>query len=218
MENIFELSNKYLRAFPVESFPQVIPTIELSDLMDSQSDSTKKVLSDFNESTEPVDITDWKQFQNEVLQQYKFLLSEGFRFEFTKDDPYATAKDLHRAVCSGETIRIYSDGEELQKNHPSAQTCEEFGVSYNELARAVHDVFGHMGAETGYNDFSTIGELQAYKCHCRMFSTKARRAFFVDFPAQSVWVESNNPKPVHLQPIEELIFAPQKAYKPVWWC
>jgi hypothetical protein len=75
------------------------------------------------------------------------------------------------------------------KNHPLLQKTgvkiNDYELVYNDLFRAVHDIFGH--AKIG-NRFSAFGEENAWRTHSQMYSDDARRALTAETRGQNSWV------------------------------
>jgi hypothetical protein len=168
----------------------------------------------------------------ETLEQYNHLLENGYTFEFYPIgyDPYPNSPreavlDLH----NNKHMYVYptdagfgSSEEEEYPNHPllgdsglvwnqpqADGSVIEKPVTYNDLFRAVHDVYGHAKEGVG---FRADGEDNAYRQHSSMYSPLARGAMAAETRGQNSWVnfgphgESNQTAST-----EDTVFAPQKA-------
>jgi|SRR5881398_829700 len=95
----------------------------------------------------------------------------GIDVEVTKHDPYGAAgyhtviPELRDDVENNHRIKVLSTGS--TGGHPY------FSNDQNDMFRAVHDVFGHLGSGRGV-DFG--GEEAAFQKHSSMFSPLARQA------------------------------------------
>lgn len=160
----------------------------------------------------------YKSFKHELLSQYRLLLDVGVKFKYTTKDPYTTFSQLKKDYTKGETIRIFSEGEELPKNHPLAE-ISTLGISYNLIFRSVHDFFGHLTVDA---DFSFMGEYLSYKSHASMFSNVAQNALACETVLQSIWVEHGPHKYINGKflgsksaenaLLDDISFQPQKIY------
>lgn len=143
-----------------------------------------------------------EKFIPELDSQYKYLsdpeAGQGIVFEFKKRPAsgahYQTpeqmteaidnkrflvdshAGDLEGSEINGMTLL----GRELPAEHPARA---QGATTYNDIYRAVHDVFGH--ARLG-NSTTREGEDIAYMYHAQMFSPEARKALFLETRAQNM--------------------------------
>jgi hypothetical protein len=79
----------------------------------------------------------------------------------------------------------------------------------NDLFRVIHDYFGHY---KGGNGFRALGEENAYRYHCGMFSPLARKALTTETRGQNSWL-NYGPHGEHNRTASEseTIFADQKT-------
>lgn len=129
----------------------------------------------------------------------------GLSVGVTTEDPYGKAgyhtvfNELKHDVRENQHINVLST--KTTGGHPF------FSDDENDMFRAVHDVYGHLGSGRGV-DFN--GEEAAYQKHSRMFSPLARQAMATetrgqnshlrtegDFPDQKVAI-----LPGHLQSLQ----------------
>lgn len=153
----------------------------------------------------------YAQFGQETLDQYNYLRDQGYEMVpwGGKGQPYADSADMledlrenkrlfyYKTVNPDEAASFGSDPakfEEAFKKNPliadvGIEVLDSEGVpyrqTYNDLFRAVHDIFGH-GAE-GFQ-FGPRGEENAYRSHAVMFSPLARSAMATETRGQNSWV------------------------------
>jgi hypothetical protein len=96
-------------------------------------------------------------------------------------------------------------GGDMPENHALAETHAWYGLTYNDMLRAIHDLFGH--AQGGF-DFGPRGEENAYREHRKMFSDKALPALTTETRGQNSWVNYGPYKDI---PAAERPFAEQKC-------
>lgn len=163
-------------------------------------------------------------FKQDVKNQWDYATKVlGITFEPTIEDPYkggtlTPSQEMEADVRNNRHLYFYST-ETLPTDHPNAEVDPETGLTYNQMFRAVHDLFGH--AAHG-NQFGPTGERNAYLDHAQMFSHEAIPALTNETHGQKSWVnfgkhlrdaEGNIPKkgePGHIPP-KDRPFAEQKA-------
>lgn len=144
-----------------------------------------------------------EKFIPELDSQYRYLSEElGITFEFKKRpasgahyqnpeemieaiDNKSFLVDSHAGDLEGATNEEKINGmtllgQELPVDHPARA---QGATAYNDIYRAVHDVFGH--ARLG-NSTTREGEDIAYMYHAQMFSPEARKALFLETRAQNM--------------------------------
>ena len=102
--------------------------------------------------------------------------------------PYADSGSPSKAMA--EDVRnnkhlYYYTGGEVPENHPLSGTDPATGETYNNIFRAVHDLFGH--AKNGY-EFGPRGEENAFLAHSKMYSDEAVPALLSETKGQNSWV------------------------------
>lgn len=130
----------------------------------------------------------------------------GLDVQITKEDPYGSGGDinkifseLHHDVRENQRIQALSTAS--TGGHPF------FTNDQNDMFRAVHDVYGHLGSGRGVDH---NGEEAAFQKHAQMFSPLARQAMATetrgqnshlrlhgDFPEQKVAL-----LPAHMQGLQ----------------
>lgn len=139
---------------------------------------------------------------NETKDQYKHLLSSGYKFspiQPGQDNPYKSSKDMLSDVHNNKHLWYYPTdqgfgGEQQHPDHPLLQPTEftdKHGkpMLANDVFRQVHDVFGH--AMYG-NGFGPSGEHKAYLAHKQMYSHDAGKALASETMGQNNWVNWNS--------------------------
>ena len=131
----------------------------------------------------------YRQMAHETERQFDFLTRPrarggmGIDVQVTKDDPYGPggfepvdnlAHELHDDVTHNNQIKVLST--HSTGGHPV------FSDDQNDMFRAVHDVFGHLGSGRGID---MHGEEAAFQKHSRMFSPLARQAMATETRGQN---------------------------------
>ena len=115
--------------------------------------------------------------------------------------PYATSRELRARVADERTLYVYMtadghgpDGDHTDSDHPgsgdhpmlelSGYSIDGVAFTYNDLFRAVHDLFGHVLQP---NAFTIEGELCAVMSHLTMYSVDAGRVVLSETAAQICW-------------------------------
>lgn len=124
----------------------------------------------------------YKKLADEVDDQYKHAVAQGFKFQFTDSDPYKNSAEMMADVAKGK-LKVFTGG----SDHPflGESTRDANGLTANDKFRAVHDLYGH--ASEG-NQFGPQGEERAWRKHSAMFSDEARRAMTSETRGQNSWV------------------------------
>src|SRR5579859_1567367 len=124
---------------------------------------------------------------NEVRKQWDYATKEmGVKFEpWTKEgQPYANSKEMVNDVRDNKHLYFFQGGD-VKSESPMAKVDPETGLSYNDMFRAVHDLFGH--AAHGF-EFGPKGEENAYLVHRQMFPAEAVPALTSETRGQNSWV------------------------------
>jgi hypothetical protein len=162
-------------------------------------------------------------FKQETLEQYQHLISNGFVFEFYPDDvdpypkgPRQALEDLHQ----NKHLYVYPTEagfgtlqDDPYSDHP---LLEDSGirwngkpVTFNDVFRGVHDVFGHAKEGVG---FRWDGEDNAWRQHAAMYSELARPAMTAETRGQNSWVNFGpHGEANQIANQAETIYADQKA-------
>lgn len=138
----------------------------------------------------------YKALAKETYDQYKVIEKAGYKIEpwKGKGEPYKNSEEMVEDVLKNKHLYFFTtengfgSGTAL-KNHPLLQKTgikiNDYELVYNDLFRAVHDIFGH--AKIG-NKFSAFGEENAWRTHSQMYSDDARRALTSETRGQNSWV------------------------------
>lgn len=169
----------------------------------------------------------YEAFNRETLDQFNDLQARGYVIEPWEGEgqPYANVAEMARDVADNKHLFYFkTDGTstDLPADHPMRQEAPGTGgLLYNDVFRAVHDVYGH--AKDGYG-FDIEGEENAWRSHSQMYSDLARGAMTTETRGQSTWVGYGpqgraNRKAIEDGREEDITFAPQKAtlLPEEWW-
>lgn len=161
-------------------------------------------------------------FKAETLQQYEHLVNNGFVMEFYPDnfDPYPKGpRQALEDIRDNKHLYVYptDDGfgssENEYSDHPLLeQTGLQWNgkpVTYNDVFRGVHDVFGHGKEGVG---FRWDGEDNAWRQHAAMYSELAKPAMTAETRGQNSWVNFGpHGEANQTANQQETIYADQKA-------
>lgn len=144
---------------------------------------------------DPAAVPAYRQMAEETGRQFDHMTKPrsrggmGINVSVTKDDPYGGAgpggdystwsadrviPELRHDVQANNHISVLST--KTTGGHPV------FSDDENDMFRAVHDVFGHLGSGRGID---MHGEDAAYQAHAGMFSPTARRAMATETRGQN---------------------------------
>ena len=129
----------------------------------------------------------YESMANEVRKQWDYATKElGVKFEpWTKEgQPYANSKEMAADVRDNKHLYFFQGGD-IKPESPIAKVDKDTGLSYNDMFRAVHDLFGH--AAHGF-EFGPKGEENAYAVHRQMFPAEAIPALTSETRGQNSWV------------------------------
>lgn len=129
----------------------------------------------------------YQAFKNDVKEQWDYAVNHmGVKFEpWTKEgQPYANSKEMVQDVKNNKHLYFFQGGD-FPEGHPMMEVDPKSGLNYNDMFRAVHDLFGH--AAQG-NQFGPKGEEVAYQLHRQMFSPEAVPALTSETRGQNSWV------------------------------
>lgn len=135
------------------------------------------------------------------------------------DDAYADSAAMRADVRDNGHLWTYATAEgktDLPANHPMLTVLSGNGVPdmfdgrvLNDVFRAVHDVFGHVHADSG---FGPVGERLAWQMHRRTLPMACRLALWCETRGQNTWTNAFGE---HASlPITERPFGAQKAGMP----
>lgn len=144
---------------------------------------------------DPAAVPAYRQMAEETKRQFDFMTSPrnrggmGLNVTVSKDDPYGGAlpggdysqwdalkviPEMRHDVVNNGHLGVLSTG--TTGGHPV------FSNDENDMFRAVHDVFGHLGSGRGVD---MHGEDAAYQKHGAMFSPEARQALATETRGQN---------------------------------
>ena len=154
----------------------------------------------------------YSAMKQDVAKQWDYAVQHlGVQFEpWTHEgQPYANSREMREDVLNNRHLYFFTGGD-FSADHPLTEVSPKTGLAYNDMFRAIHDLFGH--AVEGYQ-FGPGGEESAWNLHRQMFSPEAQGALVSETKAQNSWVnfgkhirEAETPPPPSQRP-----FAPQKA-------
>jgi hypothetical protein len=142
----------------------------------------------------------YKALAKETQDQYEALLKAGYKFDFIRGaDPYGNPRNAINDVIANKRMSVFPTDQGF--GGPSAAAVDISGnplmarsdlriandpnTTYNDLFRAVHDVFGHAKHGVG---FRARGEENAFQAHARMYSPEALPAATTETRGQNSWV------------------------------
>jgi hypothetical protein len=137
----------------------------------------------------------YARLKRETVRQYDLLRSAGIRVEpwLADGQPYRGARDLVAKLTATRVLHVYltRDGHGPGRAAADHPMCEPSGVRvrgidllYNDLFRAVHDVFGHAMLQVG---MGVEGELRAAYVHMAMYTPPAHPVLFTEHVSQICW-------------------------------
>jgi hypothetical protein len=142
----------------------------------------------------------YKALAKETQDQYEALLKAGYKFDFIRGaDPYGNPRNAINDVVLNKRMSVFPTDEgfggpaaaavDISGNPLMARSDLRIGndpsTTYNDLFRAVHDVFGHAKHGVG---FRARGEENAFQSHARMYSPEALPAATSETRGQNSWV------------------------------
>ena len=122
----------------------------------------------------------------ETKAQWDAAKAAGYKLEpWTEPgQPYANSRDMAEDVRNNKHL-FYFQGGDIPEGHPLGGVDPQTGETYNNIFRAVHDLFGH--AKNGY-EFGPRGEENAFLAHSKMYSDEAIPALLTETKGQNSWV------------------------------
>jgi hypothetical protein len=164
----------------------------------------------------------YNAFIQETMEQYKQLIKAGYTFEFYPEDhdpypgsPRQAILDLYqnKHMYVFPTDAGFGSLTDIQDNPLLGDSGVQWNgkpVTYNDIFRAVHDVFGHAKEGVG---FRADGEENAWLQHLQMYSELARPAMTAETRGQNSWVNYGPYGELKNQRAnqEETIYADQKT-------
>lgn len=125
--------------------------------------------------------------KGDIQRQWDYAKDKlGIKFEpWTQDgQPYQNSYEMMKDVRDNKHIYFFQGGD-MPVDHPLGAVNPQNGLTYNDMLRVVHDLFGH--AMEGYQ-FGGQGEENAWLAHSQMFSPDALPALTTETRGQNSWV------------------------------
>lgn len=139
----------------------------------------------------------YKALAEETQDQYERLLKAGYKFDFIRGaDPYGNPRNAINDLVMNKRMSVFptesgfgSSAVDISGNPLLAKSdlriANDPSTTYNDLFRAVHDVYGHGKHGVG---FRARGEENALQSHARMYSPEALPAAASETRGQNSWV------------------------------
>ena len=146
-----------------------------------------------------------------LLEQYDLLVAAGMVFDFAEGDLYADSAEMRADVARGHLtarLTVGVDYDDLPDAAHPMRAESPRGVLWNDVFRAVHDVYGHAYSGSG---FSPKGEYTAWLAHRETMPEVALPALWCETRGQNTW--TNNLPGHDAYPLSERPFASQKVGK-----
>lgn len=145
-------------------------------------DTTRRIASAYADLPvhDPDAVGHWEHMRHGLQQQYDRMTEPeskgglGLSVHVQDENPYDTPSEMFHDVLNNKRIHVLST--KVTGGHPV------FGNDGNDMFRAVHDVFGHVGSGRG---FDRHGEEAAYLSHARMFGRSAHPALVSETRGQN---------------------------------
>jgi hypothetical protein len=175
----------------------------IEPIKELNKENSKSIAAEFDKMqptpNDPKTKAAYKAMVKETVDQYKKILSYGYKVEINNSEPYENSADMIADLRDNKRMRIFSTesgfGDEAitpqqRKDNPLLQKTKFKDVNGepllpNDIFRFVHDFFGH--AKFG-NGFGPLGEENAWSIHSRMYSPLARLAMTTETRGQNSWV------------------------------
>lgn len=200
---VSEMSNRYSEMNGLRVPPRLGPrfgNVVITRPATEEIGRAYDALPDFDPKAAPA----FKQMAEESGRQYDYLTKPrsrggmGIDVEVTKQDPYqedgvhGIINNIRNDLRENNRIKVFATA--ATGGHPI------FTDDQNDMFRAVHDVFGHLGTGRGVDRH---GEEAAFQNHANMFSPLARQALASETRGQNSSLHLNGgfgPQKVALLP------------------
>jgi hypothetical protein len=137
----------------------------------------------------------YARLKAESLNQFRLVQDTGLRIQpwLASGQPYRGSRDLIARLAESGVLYVYltRDGHGRGKSAADHPMCEPSGIRvrgvdflFNDVFRAVHDLFGHV--MYGYS-MGVMGEFRAAFCHMAMYSGPAHPILFSEQISQICW-------------------------------
>lgn len=177
------VAENYNKENGIDKFPHEGLSPVNADLAERVADAYDQMRHD---PTNPQVRAAYDALIRETKAQWDAAKKSGYRLEpWNKEgQPYNSSEEMAKDVRDNKHLYYFSGGE-IPSDHPLAQVDPETGEKYNNIFRAVHDLFGH--AKNDY-EFGPRGEENAFLAHSRMYSDAAVPALMSETKGQNSWV------------------------------
>jgi hypothetical protein len=182
-EDVQKLANNYVASAGIEK-PQH------EGLLAVDPEAAKKVADAYEKMEHNPDDPKTKAAYDALIRetkaQWNAAKAAGYTLEpwNREGQPYANSREMAEDVRNNKHL-YYFQGGDVPESHPLSGIDPETGETYNNIFRAVHDLFGH--AKNGY-EFGPRGEENAFLAHSRMYSDEAIPALLTETKGQNSWV------------------------------
>jgi hypothetical protein len=183
--------------------------------LDTQAlDSLSAAIEYENLKHTPLDsevIASYDVFKEELMREWVHLNSFiNVQFYVNPDKAnYASSKEMLQDLDSSHLKVFATDrSQQFESSHPMLEITFYKGEEYiwNDIFRAVHDVYGHYRVRSG---FGLQGELDAWLAHRQMFAVEALPALWCETRGQAAW--TNRWDNHSTMPLKDRPFASQKS-------
>lgn len=174
-----------------------------------------------HDPSDPAVAKSYQAMMVETKNQYHAAIAAGYKFEpFTgQGEPYKNSIEMRNDVAHNKHLFFFptkngfggADDDDVKDNPLLQDTGEKTGnheMVYNDMFRAVHDLFGHAKDGVG---FGPRGEENAWLSHASMFSDEALPAMTSETRGQNSWVNFGPHGAENRAHPEHTIFAKQKT-------
>ena len=179
LESIHRVREQFARNLGIQSAP---PDLSHTYI---HPDTTRRISDAYDAlpHRDPKALPHFEQMLHDTRQQYEQMVKPqsqgglGMNVHVQEHDPYSGPEEMFDDVINRNQIKVMSS--KTTSGHPI------FGNEGNDMFRAVHDVFGHVGSGRG---FDRHGEEAAYLSHAHMYSPRSRPALATETRGQNSWV------------------------------
>lgn len=125
-----------------------------------------------------------------IRDQYAFMVRPveqggmGITHEITTEDPYENPSQIAEDLRNNRRIKTFATAS-TNTGVGGVETHQALDNETNDMFRAIHDVFGHVGTGRG---FSRHGEEAAYIGHRSLFPKEAQEALSSELRAQNSYL------------------------------
>jgi hypothetical protein len=159
----------------------------------------------------PEVVVSYDAFKEELMREWVHLNSFiNIQFYVNPDEAnYTNSKEMLKDLDNSHLKVFATDrSQQFHSSHPMLEITFYKGEEYiwNDIFRAVHDVYGHYRVRSG---FGLQGELDAWLAHRQMFPVEALTALWCETRGQAAWTNCWNNHST--MPLKDRPFASQKS-------